>query len=96
MKTPIDFIEHHTAQLQTPGIEMSNMVVTGIGRLVILNGGSSAAEGGMGSGSKTETEKGEVKPQTGKSSDKPTDTETENTFDPVKEDIEKKESENKA
>ena len=74
-------------------MQMSNMCITGTGRLIILNGGSSAAEGGMGSGSKSETEQGDVKPQTGKSNDKSADTESENTFDPVKKDIDKKQKE---
>jgi hypothetical protein len=73
--------------------ELSNLFITTAGKLVILNsGGTGASEGGMGSGSKSENEKGQVgKPD----NQKQTDTETENTFDPVKKDIDKAEQENK-
>lgn len=80
-------------RIKNNSIELSNLVVTTSGKLEILNsGGSSASEGGMGSGSKSETEKGQVDKH---ENQKQTDTESKNTFDPVKKDIDKAEQANK-
>lgn len=73
----------------------SNILVTANGELVIVSGGESASQGGMGSGSKSGKEKGEIQTDNNNQTDqkKDADIETENTFDPLKEEIEKKEQE---
>lgn len=68
----------------------TNLEVSGTGALIVTNtGGSSASEGGVGSGSNTETEKGEL---SGAGNDKKED----DTFDPIKRNVEKAEKENPA
>jgi hypothetical protein len=62
--------------------------IDGTGKLKITNtGGTSAAEGGMGSGSESEKEKGDLQePSSGEKSGKP-NTDPNTGFDPVKENI---------
>src|SRR4051794_33186842 len=62
--------------------------IDGTGKLQIINsGGTSAAEGGMGSGSKDEKEKGDLKqPLTGEKGGTP-NKDMEKGWDPVKENI---------
>jgi hypothetical protein len=59
--------------------------VTGTGKLVITNtGGSSASEGGMGSGSEDDREKGSLTKPGEKSGSASADDEDDTTFDPIK------------
>jgi len=62
--------------------------IDGTGKLQITNtGGTSAAEGGMGSGSESEKEKGELQdPSSGEKGGKP-NTDSNTGFDPIKENI---------
>jgi len=68
--------------------ETGSFEIDGTGKLQITNsGGTSASEGGMGSGSKSEIEKGELKqPLTGEKGGQP-NSDMENGWDPVKENI---------
>jgi hypothetical protein len=68
--------------------EKGYLEVDGTGKLLITNtGGTSAAEGGMGSGSKDEIEKGDLQqPLSGEKGGKP-NSDLEKGWDPVKENI---------
>jgi len=68
--------------------ETGQLEIDGTGKLQITNtGGTSAAEGGMGSGSKDEIEKGDLKqPLSGEKGGKP-NTDLEKGWDPIKENI---------
>ena len=66
----------------------SNLEVSGTGALIATNtGGSSASEGGVGSDSGTETEKGEL------NKNEDSSTTEKDTFDPIKRNVEKAEKE---
>ncbi len=69
--------------------ETGSFEIDGTGKLQIINsGGTSAAEGGMGSGSKDEKEKGDLRqPLTGEKGGTP-NSDMEEGWDPVKENIE--------
>jgi hypothetical protein len=68
--------------------EISNLEVTGTGRIVITNtGGSSASEGGMGSGSDDDTEKGSLSKPGEKSGAATSNDDTDTTFDPIKKNV---------
>lgn len=69
--------------------ELSTLEVSGTGLLRITNtGGSSASEGGMGTGGGKDVEKGELtKP--GEDKPAPTGNDQGDTFDPIKENVEK-------
>ncbi len=70
------------------------MHVSGTGRLQVYNtGGSSAGDGGMGSGSKDDTEKGDLSAPGEKVSAPATE---EEGFDPIKKNVREKERENEA
>jgi hypothetical protein len=81
-------------------IELSRYEVSAAGRINIMSsGGTSASEGGMGSGSKSSEEKGTVSGPDQKNNTKgntKSDNSSENSFDPIKEDIEKAEQKNKS
>jgi hypothetical protein len=65
--------------------EISDFKVDGTGRIVITNtGGSSASEGGMGSGSDDDREKGSLSKPGEKSGDGSSNEDTDTTFDPIK------------
>jgi hypothetical protein len=68
--------------------ERESFEVDGTGKLQIINsGGTSASEGGMGSGSKDEKEKGDLRqPLTGEKGGTP-NSDMEEHWDPVKENI---------
>ncbi len=64
--------------------EISNFEVDGTGRIIITNtGGASASEGGMGTGSDDDREKGSLSKPGEKSGSATTDDE-DTTFDPIK------------
>ena len=69
--------------------ESGHLEIDGTGKLQITNtGGTSAAEGGMGSNSDSEIEKGELQqPLSGKKGAQP-NTDSDTGWDPVKENIE--------
>ena len=70
------------------------MRITGAGRLQVLNtGGSSAGDGGMGSGSTDDREKGDLTSPGEKGG---TSTKEEEGFDPIKKNVQEKERENEA
>ena len=70
----------------------SAMHITGAGKLIILNtGGSSAAEGGMGTGADKDTEKGEIQ----KENQQEVRENNEDHFDPIKRNVERAEQERK-
>src|SRR6478752_6324323 len=86
-------LENDTVVIVTEENEMEwetgQFEVDGTGNLQISNsGGTSAAEGGMGSGSKDEIEKGDLKqqPLSGEKGGKP-NTDLEKGWDPIKENI---------
>ena len=91
MKTTKVFVNNDSLQVKI----MSKMMITSEGKLIVLSGGESASQGGMGSGSKSGAEKGEIKndDNTTVEKNKDADTETGNTLDPLKKEIEKKEPE---
>jgi hypothetical protein len=68
--------------------EFGSLEIDGTGKLQVTNsGGTSAAEGGMGSGSESEKEKGDLKgPLHDEKGGKP-NTDSNTGFDPVKENI---------
>ncbi len=71
-------------------VELGSLEVSGTGRLQVFNtGGSSASEGGLGSDSKTETEKGEITQRDEVDEER----EKDHGFDPIKKHIEEKEKE---
>ncbi|MDB5193290.1 MAG: hypothetical protein JWQ96_2853 [Segetibacter sp.] len=75
-------------ELQT--LEAGHIEVTGTGEIRIVNtGGSSAGEGGMGSGHKEDTSKGDLTKAGEKSGT--TATEEDNGFDPIGKGIKEKE-----
>jgi hypothetical protein len=75
--------------------ETGRLTVSGTGELVIVNtGGSSASEGGMGSGSPDDTEKGSLSKPGEKSGEASSNEEEDITFDPLKKNI--KEAEKKS
>jgi len=66
-------------------IQKGTLEVTGTGKLVITNtGGSSASEGGMGSGSDDDTEKGSLGKPGEKSGQASSNEDDDTTFDPLK------------
>lgn len=66
----------------------ANLEVTSTGKLVITNtGGSSASEGGMGSGSADDTEKGSLGAPGEKSGSATANDDSDDTFDPLKKSI---------
>lgn len=66
-----------------------NLEVDGTGRLVISNtGGTSASEGGMGTGGGKDAEKGELN-KIGEDKPAPTGNDQQDTFDPIKDNVEK-------
>ena len=68
-----------------PESEFNRFEVDGTGQLVITNtGGSSASEGGMGSGSDDDREKGSLSKPGEKSGSGTSDSEDDTTFDPLK------------
>lgn len=70
--------------------------VTRCGRLVITNtGGSSASEGGMGSGSDDDREKGSLSQPGEKSGSSLSTDDSDLTFDPIKKSVKEAEKENK-
>jgi len=70
------------------------MHVSGTGRLQVYNtGGSSAGDGGMGSGSKDDREKGDLSAPGEKDGAPATE---EEGFDPIKKNVREKERENEA
>jgi hypothetical protein len=69
-------------------MEKSRLGVSGTGELVIVNtGGSSASEGGMGSGSADDTEKGSLSKPGEKSGEASSNEDDDITFDPLKKNI---------
>lgn len=90
MRTEL-FATETTTLPQEAFVEIGRYEVSGTGDLMIYNtGGSSAGDGGMGSGSKDDTEKGDLVSPGEKSG---TDGGDENTFDPIKKSV--KEAEKK-
>lgn len=72
-----------------PGTQTGTLSIDGTGQLVITNtGGSSASEGGMGSGSDDDTEKGSLsKPGEKSGSASRNDEDEDLTFDPIKKNV---------
>lgn len=72
-----------------PGTQTGTLSIDGTGQLVITNtGGSSASEGGMGSGSDDDTEKGSLsKPGEKSGSASGNDEDEDLTFDPIKKNV---------
>src|SRR4051794_17016587 len=71
-----------------PAIQIGCLEVTGTGRLVVTNtGGSSASEGGMGSGSDDDTEKGSLSKPGEKSGSASSNDDEDLTLDPIKKNI---------
>ncbi|HEX8277516.1 MAG TPA: hypothetical protein VF540_02435, partial [Segetibacter sp.] len=72
-----------------PDTQRGTLSIDGTGELVITNtGGSSASEGGMGSGSDDDTEKGSLsKPGEKSGSASRNDEDEDLTFDPIKKNI---------
>lgn len=70
-------------------VQTGALSINGTGRLVITNtGGSSASEGGMGSGSDDDTEKGSLsKPGEKSGSASKNDEDEDLTFDPIKKNV---------
>lgn len=70
-------------------VETGALAIDGTGKIVVTNtGGSSASEGGMGSGSEDDTEKGSLgKPGEKSGSATSNDEETDISFDPIKKSI---------
>lgn len=69
-------------------VQPGKLEVTGTGKLVIRNtGGSSASEGGMGSGSDDDTEKGSLSKPGDKSGHATSNDDEDTTFDPIKKSV---------
>lgn len=75
--------------------ETGTLEVNGIGQLIVINtGGSSASEGGMGSGSADDREKGDIKKPGEKSGNvTANEDDADTTFDPIKKNVKKHEKE---
>ena len=85
-----DFIETAFTREYVYETETGMLEVSGTGNLRIVNtGGSSASEGGMGSGNDEEKEKGEIDTESSKKEKDEADT----TFDPIKRNVREKERE---
>lgn len=71
--------------LALPSMVCSNMQVTGLGKLVITNtGGSSASEGGMGTGGGSEQGAGIKDPGNNSSKENAANEKKEESWDPLK------------
>lgn len=80
--------ENNVSGIEEYDVRRGTIEVTGTGRMVVTNtGGSSASEGGMGSGSGDDREKGSLSKPGEKSGSATTDDETDTTFDPIKKNV---------
>jgi hypothetical protein len=77
--------QNDTGLADDSSLEQGRLAVDGTGTMVIVNtGGSSASEGGMGSGSDDDREKGSLSKPGEKSGSATTDDDNNTSFDPLK------------
>lgn len=93
--SPVEFTQmNHTANGQSDNntLEISNVEVTGAGKLQIVNtGGSSAAEGGMGSSNEDDRGKDDNATTSGGTTSGK-DAGNPESFDPIKKNVKEKEN----